>query len=74
MILDGLFAARPIRVRTSHRLIDNRGNSMSDITAFRDEVRNWLEEYCPEGARAGASGETGDAMQQWRDASHQGSS
>ena len=41
---------------------------MSDITAFRDEVRNWLEEYCPEGARAGASGETGDAMQQWRDA------
>ena len=41
---------------------------MNDITAFRDEVRSWLEEYCPEGARAGASGETGDAMQRWRDA------
>ena len=68
MILGRLFAARPISGRTSHQLIDNRGDRMSDITAFRDEVRSWLEEYCPEGARAGASGETGDAMQRWRDA------
>ena len=68
MILGRLLSARPISGRTSHQLIDNRGDRMSDITAFRDEVRSWLEEYCPEGARAGASGETGDAMQRWRDA------
>ena len=40
---------------------------MSDIDGFRNEVRDWLAEHCPEGARSGASGDTGDAMKQWRD-------
>ena len=41
---------------------------MADINAFREEVRDWLDGHCPEGARAGGSDDTGDAMQRWRDA------
>ena len=46
----------------------SRGGEMADITAFREEVRDWLNEHCPDGARVGGSDGTGDAMQRWRDA------